>query len=109
MLTGPSRVPQNPFQNNKSRESYITANISIGKFKNTCPSVLAIVTERILLTLPLLHIRTIRGVISWYVLALQRLFHFIACVSFLSISLFLLIFLWSLLLAEVLRYVCQYL
>ena len=28
------------------------------------------------------------GVISWYVLALQRLFHFIACVSFLSISFF---------------------
>ena len=28
------------------------------------------------------------GVISWYVLALQLLFYFIACVSFLSISLY---------------------
>ena len=32
--------------------------------------------------------RTMNGVISWYVLALQSLFHFIACVSFLSISFF---------------------
>ena len=44
--------------------------------------------------------RMMNRVIVWYVLALQRLFHFIACVSFLSISFsFFLIFLWILLLA----------
>ena len=32
------------------------------------------------------------GVISWYVLALQRLFHFIACVSLLPFALFFLMF-----------------
>ena len=32
--------------------------------------------------------RMINGVIVWYVLALQRLFHFVTCVSFLSISFF---------------------
>ena len=36
-------------------------------------------------TLSLLHMGTMSGVISW-TLTLQRLFHFIACVSFLSIS-----------------------
>ena len=39
-------------------------------------------------TLSLLHMRTMNGVISRYVLALQRSFSFIACVSFLSISFF---------------------
>ena len=38
--------------------------------------------------LPLLHLRTMNGVISWYALALQRLFNFTACVSFLSIFFF---------------------
>ena len=37
-------------------------------------------------TFSLLHLRTMNGVISWYVLAPQCLFHFIACVSLLSIS-----------------------
>ena len=32
------------------------------------------------------------GAISWYVLALQRLFHFIACVSFFYFFLFFLFF-----------------
>ena len=36
--------------------------------------------------LSLLHMRTMNGAISWYVLAVQRLFHFIACVSLLCIS-----------------------
>ena len=39
-------------------------------------------------TLSLLYIRTMNGVISWNVLALQRIFHFIACASILSISSF---------------------
>ena len=43
-------------------------------------------------TLSLLHFRTMNGVISWYVLAVQRLFHFIVCVSFLSISFFFFLF-----------------
>ena len=42
------------------------------------------------------------GVIAWYISALQRLFHFIAGVSFLSITFFFIV-LWILLLAEVLR------
>ena len=36
--------------------------------------------------------RMMNRVIVWYVLALQRLFHFIACVLFLSISFFFFIF-----------------
>ena len=44
--------------------------------------------RNISLTLSLLDMRTMNGVISWYVLTLQRLFHFIACVLFLSISFF---------------------
>ena len=52
----------------------------------------------ILWTLSLLHLRTRNGVISWYVWALQRLFHSTACVSFLSISFFLIFFSWILLL-----------
>ena len=44
------------------------------------------------------------GFISWQVSAPQCLFHFIAWVSFLSISLFFLIFCCSPLLAEVLRF-----
>ena len=35
-----------------------------------------------------LHMRMMNGVIAWYVLALQRLFHFIVCISFLSVSFF---------------------
>ena len=54
------------------------------------------ILTRPLWNLSLLHIRTIYGVISWYVLDIQNLFHFIAYVSFLSISLFFLIFWWSL-------------
>ena len=42
----------------------------------------------ILWTLSLLHTRMMNRVIVWYVLALQRLFHYRACVSFLSISFF---------------------
>ena len=56
-------------------------------------------------TLFLLHMRTMNWVISWYILALQHLFHFIACVLFLSVSLFFLVFLRVLLIAEVLRQV----
>ena len=36
--------------------------------------------------------RIMNRVIAWYVLALQHLFHFIACVSFLAISFFFLNF-----------------
>ena len=36
-------------------------------------------------TLFLLHMKTMNGVVSWYILALCLLFHFIVCVSFLSI------------------------
>ena len=43
------------------------------------------------------------GIYGWYVLALQRLFFFLAFVSFLSISFFFSFFLLILLLAEVLR------
>ena len=43
-------------------------------------------------------IQMMNRVIIWYVLALQRLFYFIVCVSFLSISFSFFIFLWVLLL-----------
>ena len=36
-------------------------------------------------TLSLLRMKTMYGVISWYILALHHLFRFIDCVSFLSI------------------------
>ena len=56
-------------------------------------------------TLFSLHMKTMNGVVSSYILllALHHLFHFIACVSFLSIFSFFLVFLWVVLLAEVLR------
>ena len=50
-------------------------------------------------TFSLLHLRTMNGVISWYVLVLKRLFDFMTCVSFLSnFFIFSLSFLWILLL-----------
>ena len=52
-------------------------------------------------SLSLLHMRKMNGVISRYVLAIQRLFSFIVFVSFLSISFCEFYYL--------LRYVCQYL
>ena len=39
-------------------------------------------------TVSLLHLRIMNGIISWYVLTPQCLFHFITCVSLLSISFF---------------------
>ena len=71
-------------------------------FFDRTPTVAA--SGNMLWTLSFFHMRTINSVISWYVLTLQRLFHFIACVSFLPIFFlfFFLIFLWILLLAEVL-------
>ena len=61
-------------------------------------------------TLSSLHLKTMNGVTSGYVLAFQFLFHFIACVSFFSISFSFFIFsLWIRLLAEILRKICQYL
>ena len=49
------------------------------------------------LSLPLQHLGTKNGVISWYVLVLQRLFHFMTCVLFLSNFFFFSSFLWILL------------
>ena len=49
-------------------------------------------SRHIFWTVSLLHMRMINGVIAWYVLALHRLFRFIACVSFFSISFSLFIF-----------------
>ena len=46
-------------------------------------------------TLFLLHMKTMNGVVSWYILALYHLFHFITCVSFLPIFSFFLSFLVS--------------
>ena len=40
----------------------------------------------------LLHLKTINGVFSWYILALNHLFHFIACISFLFLFFFFLSF-----------------
>ena len=50
--------------------------------------------KNISFSLILLHMKTMNGVVSWYILllALHHLFHFIACVSFLSIFFFFLSF-----------------
>ena len=96
MLTHPSRATQNLFHDNKSCESSITTLYLLEI--SECICYYLPVTECPLWALSLLHIRTANGVIFWYILDLQRLFHFIACVAFLSISLFLKFFLWSLLL-----------
>ena len=55
------------------------------KFQKLYPLAFDIATERLLWNLSVLHIRMMNGVISWYVLALQHLFHFTECVSFPSI------------------------
>ena len=49
----------------------------------------------------LLYTRPVTGVSPWYVLALQRLLHFIVCVLFLSFSFFFSYVVWSLQLAEI--------
>lgn len=81
MLTSQFSTSKNIFQNNKSCGS-------IGNFKKMYPLLLTIATERLWWNHFLLHIRVMNGVISWYVLALYCLFHFIARLSFLSIALF---------------------
>ena len=96
MLTHPFRATQNLFHDNKSCEPSITTLYLLEI--SECICYYLPVTECPLWALSLLHIGTANGVIFWYILDLQRLFHFIACVPFLSISLFLKFFLWSLLL-----------
>ena len=102
MLTCQSRVSQNPFQTNKSCESYHNY-ISIGNFKKIYLLVFAIITERLLWKLSHCIFRT--RVISWLSMAYFILLRVCRFFLFLSFFLFLL---WSLLLAEVLRKVCQY-
>ena len=62
------------------------------KFQKYISVSTAIVTERLLWYLSLLHLKTMNGAISRYVLPLQRLLHFTVCVSFLSIFSFFLLF-----------------
>ena len=95
----PSHLPQNPFQNNENCDSCITAIYQLEFWKlYRYPLLCAIVTSSFMRSLFIAFKND-----EWYVFNLQRLFHFIACGSFLSISPFFLIFLWSPLLAEVLR------
>ena len=103
MLTCPSRVSQSPFQNNKSCESSIT-------------TIYQSEISKIFLRWYLPLSQSAFYEISFNCIfrtmchfgALQGLFHFIVSVSFLFISVFVFLFLlWSLLLAEVLRKVCQ--
>ena len=62
-------------------------NFSVKSLKNLFYRTLPVATsENILWALSLLHMRMMNRVIAWYVVVLQSLFHFTACVSFLSIS-----------------------
>ena len=95
------KVGKKKFLNPKIEDEVFTYIICSLDFKN------------ISCTLFLLRMKMMNGVISWYVLllALHHLFHFIACISFLSIFflLFFLVVLCVLLLAEALREVWRYL
>ena len=87
ILTCPSHIFENLFQNNKSLyHNYLV----IKNFKKVYFHQYLPITQSIFykLSLSILHNNAINGVISWYVLALYCLFHFIACLSFLSIALF---------------------
>ena len=60
----PSRLSQNPFQNNKNCESSVTTIYQSEIIKNTYPLLFAIVTERLLGDLSLLYLKSMNGVIS---------------------------------------------
>ena len=62
------------------------------KFQKYISVSTAFVTERLLWYLSLLHLKTMNGAISRYELPLQRLLHFTACLSVLSIFSFFLLF-----------------
>ena len=70
MLACPSRLCRNPFQNNENCESSITiiyqSEISKIYIRWYLP-----LSRRLLRDLSLLRLKTMNGVISWYVLALQ--------------------------------------
>ena len=70
MLACPSRLCRNPFQNNENCESSITiiyqSEISKIYIRWYLP-----LSRRPLRDLSLLRLKTMNGVISWYVLALQ--------------------------------------
>ena len=59
-------------------------------FQNTflCRTHAVAASGNISWTVSLLHLRIMNGIISWYVLTPQCLFHFITCVSLFSISFF---------------------
>ena len=108
ILTCPSRVTQNPFQNNKNCESSVTFMYQSEILKICIRSYLPFL-QRLLWNLSLLHVRTRNGVISFYVLALQRLLHSVACVSFLSMPFYYLNFCGVYYLLRYWRKFCQYL
>ena len=105
MLTCPSVHPTYPkidFRIMRTVNRLSQLNIN-RKFQKYISVSICHFTEYLLWDLSSLHLKAMIGVISWYVLTLQRLFHFIACVSFLSISFLFLTFSCTLLLAEVWR------
>ena len=72
--------------------------------------VFTILSRRSVVTsLSSLHITTLNDVIPWHILARQRLFYFIVCIISFIFFIFFLFFVWSLLLAEIKRWICQYL
>ena len=75
MLACPSRLCRNPFQNNENCESSITiiyqSEISKIYIRWYLPQYPLVLSRRLLRDLSLLRLKTMNGVISWYVLALQ--------------------------------------
>ena len=70
MLACPSRLCRNPFQNNENCESSITIMYQ-SKISKIYIRWYLPLSRRLLRDLSLLRLKTMNGVISWYVLALQ--------------------------------------
>ena len=84
-------ISQNPKENTCATVSFLIKKwlwhkyfpVNFVKFLRT-----TLVTEHFCIGFCLLHIKTVNGVASWYILVLHRWFYFIPCVSFLSIFFF---------------------
>ena len=85
----PSRLSQNPFQNNKNCESSVTTIYQSEIIKNTYPLLFAIVTERLLWDLSLLYLKSMNGIISCtYWLSSAHFILLRVCCFFLFLSYF---------------------
>ena len=67
----------------KVRKRFVIPKVEIEDFSYI---ICSLDFKNIACTLFLLNMKMVNGVVSWYILALNYLFHFIACVSFLFLS-----------------------